>query len=354
MTARARRRGLALVAGVLLAATMACGNDNSDAYAKLTDARADRSVSGEVTVTGSSTVEPVSANAAQAFGGQNERVDVSVDGPGTGDGFQRFCAGDADLTGASRPIEPDEVEACRRAGIDVVELPVGLDGIAVVVPASSSVRCLSFADLYALIGPEATGSDRWRDASGLARELGSDTRFPDENLVLTGPGEESGTYDSFVEQVIDPVAEERVADGAVTAEEAEGPRPDYSSSANDNTVVEGVASDPGGIGWVGYAFAGSDDVRRVAVAAEPAGPCVAPSADTIRDGSYPISRTLYVYVNADRAAERPVVAAFVDFYLAGLDDFIRLSDYVTLADPAATVARWEARTTGPSAEDDEG
>lgn len=338
-----------LLAVVVLAA--ACGNDNSDAYAGLTDATADPAVSGRVTVTGSSTVEPVSTFAAQAFRGQNDQVDISVEGPGTGDGMEKLCDGAADVSGASRPITEDELARCSEEGIEVIELAVGLDGIAVVVPPDDPVPCLSFVDLYALIGPEATGVERWDGATDLARALGSDTDFPDRGLVLTGPGEESGTYDSFVEQVIEPVAEERVATGDITEEEAAGPRSDYASSANDNTIIESVGTEPGGLGWVGYAYAGeSDDVVAVPIAAEPGGECVPAQAETIRDGSYPISRSLYIYVNADRAAEDEAVAAFVDFYLAGLADFVDLAEYVSLADPEASTARWEARTTGTAAD----
>lgn len=209
-----RRGGLiALLAVGLLAAGVGCGNDNADRAGELTDARVDPTVSGPVTVTGSSTVLPVSMVAAEALRGQNPQVEVSVEGPGTGDGLQRFCEGGADVAGASRPIRDEELAACAAAGIEVIELPIGRDGIAVVVAPENRVGCLSFVDLYALLGPESDGVDRWREAGSLARQLHSAARFPDEALVVTGPGEESGTYDSFLEQVIDPVAEERVAAG---------------------------------------------------------------------------------------------------------------------------------------------
>ncbi|MGI8938409.1 MAG: substrate-binding domain-containing protein [Iamia sp.] len=339
-----RATGAVAVALVLLAA---CGNDNSDAYAELTDAQADPAVSGDVAITGSSTVEPISTFAAQAFFGQSGQVSISVEGPGTGDGMENFCGGDADITGASRPIKAEELAACGEAGIEVIELPVGLDGIAVVASPDNPVECLSFADLYALIGPEATGVDQWSGAADLAGTLGSETDFPDENLVLTGPGEESGTYDSFLEQVIEPVAEERAEAGAISEDAAGSARADYASSANDNTIIDAVASDSGGLGWVGFAFAAeSPSVRLVPIAAEPGEPCVPAEADTIRDGSYPISRTLFIYVNEAKAEEDPAVAAFVDFYLAGLDDFVALAEYVDLADPDATREVWDARTTG--------
>lgn len=343
--ARRLRRTVPIVAlSALLAA--GCGNDNSAENRDLTDAVADTSVEGTVTFTGSSTVEPLSTLTAEAFGAQNPDVAISVEGPGTGDGFERFCEGDADVTGASRPIKPEELDACAGADVEVIELAVGLDGVTVVVPLESPVECLSFADLYALVGPEAEGIGWWTEASPLAEELGSSTEMPDLQLFLTGPGEESGTYDSFVEQVLAPIAEARVEEGALSEEDAEGARADYSSSANDNTIIGSVAADPGGLGWVGFAFAQeSSDVRKVSVSAEPDGRCVAPATATIQDGSYPISRTLFIYVSAS-AAERPEVAAVVDFYLAALPDLIDRVDQTALADPAETVAVWDARTPG--------
>ncbi len=333
-------RPLVIAAAVLALLGAACGNDNSDKNAELTRARADTTVSGRITVTGSSTVEPVSSLAGEAFRAQNGKVEVAVEGPGTGDGFERFCEGDADITGASRPIKPEEMERCDDAGVEAVELVIGLDGVAVITAEDNDVACLSFADLYALVGPEAEGVDRWVDAEALAGELGSDTDLPDERLVLTGPGEESGTYDAFIELALGAIAEER-------GEEATT-RLDYASSANDNTIVENVAVDTGGLGWVGLSYATeADDVRIVPIAAEPGGECITPDRETVQDGSYPISRALYIYVSA-RAAERDEVAAFVDFYLAGLPDLLALADYIERDDPDLTVARWEDRTLGPA------
>ncbi|HMJ75472.1 MAG TPA: substrate-binding domain-containing protein [Iamia sp.] len=341
-------RPLAIVVSALVLLGAGCGNDNSDKNALLTDARADTSVTGSVTVTGSSTVEPVSSRAGEAFRGQNAEVDVSVEGPGTGDGFERFCEGGADVTGASRPIKPEELERCSADGIEVIELAIGLDGVAVITSPDNPVECLTFADLYALIGVEAEGVGNWAEAEDLAGELGSTTTLPDERLVLTGPGEESGTYDAFIELVLKTAAEPRVEAGTITEEQAAMARVDYAASANDNTIVEGVAADTGGLGWVGLSYAEqADDVAIIPIALEPEGPCITPNRETVQDGSYPISRDLYIYVSA-AAAERPEVAAFVDFYLAGLPDFLELADYIEQPDPKATVERWDARTTGPA------
>ncbi len=332
----------AVVIVVLLAGLAACGNDNADRSGALTTARADTSVTGRVEVTGSSTVKPISTVAAEAFRGQNRGVDTAVEGPGTGDGFARFCVGDADVTGASRPITDDERASCAANGIRLIELAIGLDGVAVVASPDNPVACLTFADLYALVGPEAQGIGRWRDAAPVAEALGSTTTLPDERLVLTGPGEESGTYDAFLSIVVEPESEARVTDGALAEDRAGHARSDYAASADDNAIIEAVAGDTGGLGWVGLTYAEqADDVRLVPVARDPDGPCVEPTRETVQDGSYPIIRELFVYVS-DVAAARPAVAAFVDFYLAGLADFLDLTDAVPVLDPAATVATWQA------------
>ena len=345
-----RRAMAAFLVTVLAAAGGACGNDNADAFDDITDARAATDVEGRVLITGSSTVEPVSTLVGEAFRAQNDRVAISVEGPGTGDGMARFCDGGAEITGASRPISAPEIEACAASGIDFVELAIGLDGVAVVVAPGNPVECLTKADLYALVGPESLGVDRWRDAEPLARELGSTTELPDENLVITAPGEESGTYDSFIELVIESVSEARVESGDITEDQAATTRTDYSSSANDNTIIEGVAAEPGGLGWVGFAFADqADGVRKMPISEEPGGECIEPTAETIQDGSYPISRSLFIYVNADKAEENEALAAYVDFYLDGLAGFVEGADYVALDDDADVLARWEDRTVGTAA-----
>ena len=323
MNSRARRFGVAAVAAALLLTASACGNDNTD-EATETEAEADTSVEGSISISGSSTVEPISTAAAEAFSGQNSNVDISVEGPGTGDGFEKFCGGETDISDASRPIKEEEAQICADAGIEFIELEVGIDGLSVITAEDNALECLSFADLYALVGPEAEGVDNWTGAAEVASALGSSTEFPDENLVVTAPGEESGTYDSFIEIVIEAAAEPRVESGDITEDEAASVRSDYSSSANDNTIIEGVS-------------------------AEPDGECVAPTSETIQDGSYPISRSLYIYVNAANAEENEALAAFVDFYLEGLTGFVEGADYIALADDAATTTTWEDRTTGTTA-----
>lgn len=292
---------------------------------------------GEIVVSGSSTVEPITSLVAEQFNAENPDVGISVDGPGTGDGFELFCNGETDISDASRPIKDEEIEACEEAGVEYVELLVGIDGLTVLTsPDNDAVECLDIAGIYALVGPESTGFGSWSDASELAAALGSayGDDFPDEDLVITGPGEESGTYDTFVELTIEELAEEQGL-----ADEEIATRPDYTSSPNDNVIVEGIQGSDHSFGWVGYAFFVNNEDGLAAIAVEDeAGECVEPTDETIATGAYPLSRPLFIYVNTARAAENPALAEFVDFYM-GDDGLAAVADagYVQL-----TPEEWSA------------
>jgi phosphate transport system substrate-binding protein len=290
-------------------------------------------VSGSVVVSGSSTVEPISIIVGEKFKAANPDAGVTVDGPGTGDGFQLFCAGETDISDASRPISDEEIAACEGAGIEYTELAIGIDGLTVATnPANADVECLDVPALYALVGPESEGIDNWSGANELAAEVGSAyTSLPDADLVISGPGEESGTYDSFVEFAIADLAEERGQDGFTRA--------DYNSSPNDNVIVQGIEGSDTSLGWLGFAYYEAEKDRMKAIA------CVTPSVETIGDGSYGFSRTLYIYVNNAKAAENPAVKAFVDLYLSE-DGLAAVTDagYVALPDDqwAASQSTWAA------------
>lgn len=267
---------------------------------------------GEVFVSGSSTVEPISIRVGELAGERSGgELAVTVEGPGTGDGFALFCAGESDISDASRPINDEEAAACADSGIEYVELEVAIDGLTVATsPANEAIACLDVPSLYALLGPESEGLGAWSDAAELATEVGSAYAgdFPDAALDISGPGEESGTYDTFVEFAIADLAEERGADEATRA--------DYSSSPNDNLIVEGIEGSESSIGWVGYAYFLAEQDRMKAIEIDGGEGCVAPTADTIADGSYPFSRSLYIYVNTARAEENPAVSSYVDLYLS--------------------------------------
>lgn len=345
------RRTTTVVAVLVLVGLAGCGPKLDSEGSGLDVPTADPDATGTVVVSGSSTVEPISALVAEEFMAQNGDVDISVDGPGTGDGFELFCAGDVDVADASRPIKAEEVQACEEAGVGFIELPVGIDGLSVVTSAANPIDCLNAVDLYALTGPESEGIETWDEAEAFARALGSDTDFPSSHLVVTAPGPESGTFDSFVELVLDPIAEERVEEGALDESAVGTARADYAAQPDDNAILTTAAADPGALAWAGFAFVDqAQDVHPVPIAAEPGGECVAPTVDTIQDGSYPIGRTLFIYVNAAEAERNTGLRAFVDFYLAGLDTFVTTSDYVPLADPDATRDVWADRATGTAVE----
>ena len=311
-------------------------------------------VEGELTISGSSTVEPISAAVGEKLL-DCSGIGATVDGPGTGDGFKLFCAGETDISDASRPIKPEEAEACADAGIEFIELKVAFDGISVLTnPANEAVECVSFADLYALVGPEADGIESWQDAAAVATELGSTTELPDAELTVTAPGAESGTYDSFIEIALEKIGEARAEAGKIAEDDAATTRSDYASQADDTAIIAAMEASDTPLGWVGFAFAeeAGDEVKELAVSSEPGGECIEPSAETIADGTYPLSRSLYIYVNAAAADENPAVAAYVDYYLGdeGIASVAEVG-YVDLpADQLeATRATWEARTVGTSA-----
>jgi phosphate transport system substrate-binding protein len=295
--------------------------------------------SGEVFVTGSSTVEPISVLVSELgdelSGGT---LAVTVEGPGTGDGFAKFCAGDADIADASRRIKDEEAATCAGGGIEFVGLEIAIDGLTVATsPDNNRVECLDVPALYALVGPESEGFDGWSDARELAAELGSTSSLPDADLFITGPGPESGTYDTFVEFAIADLAEERGHEPTA--------RVDYTQSPNDNVIVEGIESTDTSLGWVGYASYAVEQDRMKALAIDAGDGCVAPTPEAITDGRYPFSRSLYLYVSTTAAAENPAIASYVDLYLSpqGVAQ-IALAGYLPL--PAerhsATVAAWQA------------
>jgi phosphate transport system substrate-binding protein len=326
---------LALVAG-------ACGSDDDEDTGSDDAGGEEQDFSGDsINISGSSTVEPITAIVAEEFDATTGAT-TTVDGPGTGDGFELFCTGETDISDASRPIdEEEEVPVCEENGVEFVEIQVAYDGMAVMTNPNNdeAPECLNFADLYAMVGPESNGFGNWSDGQAIATELGSSTELPDIALELTGPGTESGTYDSFIEIALEDIAEERGQEPTT--------RSDYESSGDDNIIIQNIESSDTSLGWVGWAYAKEqgDAVVNIPVAAEADGDCVEVSDETISDGSYPLSRPLFIYVNKANAEENPALAAFVDFYLEGLDDWVAESGYVVQPEDQTQTAidAWEAR-----------
>jgi phosphate transport system substrate-binding protein len=335
-----KRRAVLSVAMVGLLAVGACSNPGQSSR----PSGGTTGIEGEIFVSGSSTVQPITNRVAEVVAEDNEGFSYTVEGPGTGDGFALFCNGETDISDASRAISDEEAEACAANEVEHVELLVAFDGLSVITGEANEISCLSFLDLYALLGPESEGFDSWSDADDLAAtladELGAEfgeshAPYPDAELAVTAPGEESGTFDSFVELVIADIAEARGQDGTT--------RPDYTASANDNTIIDGVTESS--LGWVGLAFAReAEGVKLIEV--DGGDGCVAPSDETVADESYPISRPLFIYPNLGYVDENPALAPFVDFYVS--DEGLGLAGevgYVTLNEEqmAATQAAWQDR-----------
>ena len=334
-----RQRKLVLAASILAIVAAACSSKSDTS----SPGSAGGGLSGTVAVSGSSTVLPISQLVAENFSNANPDAQISVDGPGTGDGFVLFCEGKTDISDASRQIEPEEKKACEKAGIHYVELEIGLDGITVMTnPANGSITCLNKGDLYALFGPQSEGFKSWADANALAQKVGGTGNFPDEPLSIVAPGQESGTYDSFITLAgIDTTA---IAQG-IPEDKAAALRTDYQSSPNDSVIIQGIEGSNSALGFVGFAYADQQGSAVTKIEIDGGDGCVEPSASTISDGTYPLSRSLYIYVNTDKVATNDTLKAFVDYYLSdtGIAS-VTAADYVAIPSDRLDASRsaWSA------------
>jgi phosphate binding protein len=251
-------------------------------------------LSGKIDVDGSSTVGPLVTYAAEIFGEENPDVQITVGISGTGGGFERFCAGETDISNASRPIKEDEeAPICQENGVEYVEFRVATDALTVVVnPENDWATCLTVDQLKTIWEPAAEGKvTNWNQV---------DPSFTDESLSLFGAGTDSGTFDYFTD--------------AINGEEGAS-RADYSATEDDNVTVEGVAAETGGLGYFGFSYYDQNQDKLRAVEIDSGSGCVAPSPEAAQDGSYtPLSRPLFIYVKTEAFA-RPEVAAFAKYIL---------------------------------------
>jgi phosphate transport system substrate-binding protein len=267
-------------------------------------------LSGSISADGSSTVYPITEAIAEEFGREQEgRVRVTVGLSGTGGGFKRFCAGETDLSNASRPIKDSEKQLCTQNQVTYAEVQVAYDGLSVVVnPKNTFAQCLTVAELKKIWEP-GSKVKRWSDVR---------PGFPNQEIKLYGPGTSSGTFDYFTEEVIGKQGASRA---------------DYTASEDDNVLVQGVEGDASSLGYFGYAYYKENATRLRLVPVDGGNGCVLPSEATIKDGSYkPLSRPLFVYVN-NKALARPEVKAFIQFYLTHAAELIPQVGYVSLEAP---------------------
>ena len=311
-------------------------------------AAAAQDVEGTLDVHGSSTVEPISSLVSEKFNELNPGFGFVFGGEGTGDGFaQFFCPNVSDVSDASRPIKDSEAEACAENGVTWTELKIGYDGMAVLTDPNNPLECVNFNDLYAIFGPESNDISTYEDATAFAAELGSETDLGSGRINITAPGTESGTYDSFGEIVLEGIAEER---GVESESITRDPVPPYwIGAANDNVIIEGIGSAPStAYGFVGLAFAeeAGDSVKTLAV--DGGDGCVLPNAETVSDGTYPISRPLFIYPALARLESNPTLVPRVDFYLGDGYSSVVEAGYVSLPDAelALTQEQWDAAKAG--------
>ena len=287
---------------------------------------------GEIEIDGSSTVSPITEAAAEEFGAAGaEGVDISVGVSGTGGGFERFCNGETDIQDASRGIEEDEIALCAENGVDYYELELGSDGITVVVnEENTDLTCISTAQLAQV----------WAEDGEVSTFADLNPEFADEEIALYGPGPDSGTFDFFNEEILGE-------DVAATT--------DYTPSEDDNVLVEGVGGDQNALGYFGYSFYAENEETLNAVAlatTEDLSDCVEPSPETIRDGSYPLSRPLFIYVKAESLQDE-AIQEFVRYYAANAETLVQSVNYVPLPteDYAALTARVEGAISGDTEPD---
>jgi phosphate transport system substrate-binding protein len=307
---------LALAALTLGAA--GCGreeDDTADAPAT-TEAAGDETTTeaaleGDVIADGSSTVGPLTTAAAEGYREVQPGVNVEVGISGTGGGFERFCAGETDISDASRPIKDDEeAPICADAGITYVDYTVAIDALTIIVnPENDWATCLTTEQLMKIWEPGAEGKvDNWNQV---------DPSFPDEPLTLAGPGTDSGTFDYFTD--------------VINGEEGAS-RADYNASEDDNVIVQAVAGDPGALGYFGYTYYEQNQDTLKAVEIDGGSGCVAPSPESAQDGSYtPLSRPLFVYVKTESLA-RPEVAAFAQYLLDSNAEISEAALFIPLND----------------------
>jgi phosphate transport system substrate-binding protein len=305
------------VSGALAFGVVACGDDDEGGNgAAASDGGGE--LTGKIAIDGSSTVAPFAEAAAELFQEENSGVQITVGTSGTGGGFEKFCAGETDISDASRSIKDDEeVPLCKDAGVSYTEVQIANDGIAIATNKELSVDCLTTDQLKQV----------WNKGSNVGSLAEVKRGMPDTELSLYGPGTDSGTFDFFTDEIN---GEEGVS------------REDYEASEDDNQLVTGVSGDQGGFGYFGFSYyeSAADKLNLVGVDSGD-GNCVKPSVETIQDGSYkPLSRPLFMYPSA-KAMQRPEVKAFMEFVVAQAPQIAEAAKIVPLTGEQTSLAKDE-------------
>jgi phosphate transport system substrate-binding protein len=304
------RKLLAFAAcGALALGVAACGDDDDDG-----GGGGGGDLSGTIRIDGSSTVGPFAQAAAEEFQGQNPGVKITVGTSGTGGGFEKFCAGETDISDASRPIdEEEEVPICEKDNVTYKEVQVANDGISVTTNKNLTVDCMTVEQLKEL----------WEQGSKVNSLSQIDPQFPDTQLELFGPGTDSGTFEFFTEEI--------------NGEEG-NTRKDYQPSEDDNVLVQGVEGSDGGLGYFGFSYYEQNQENLNLISVNDGSGCVAPSKESISSGEYkPLSRPLFMYPS-DKALQKPAVKAFMDYVVQNYDSIAAASQIVPMSQQQAQKA----------------
>jgi phosphate transport system substrate-binding protein len=295
--------------GLLAIGLAACGDDGGGGSSDL---------SGTIRLDGSSTVFPFAQAAAELFNEDNPNVKISVGEAGTSGGFEKFCVGETDISDASRPIEPEEVDACKKGGVSYSEIQVANDGISVTTNPALEISCLTTDQLKELWNTSTVSN-----YSQLGKDADTGQPLPDSDVSLYGPGTDSGTFDYFTD----------VING-----EEDRSRDDYQPSEDDNVLVEGVAGDQDGLGYFGFSYYEQNQDKLNLVSVDAGKGCVAPSIETIQSGEYaPLSRPLFMYPSAE-AIQKPEVKAYMQYVVDNYDTIAEQAQIVPMDSSQASEA----------------
>jgi len=302
--------------GSLAIGVAACGDDEKSSGG---GGGGGGNLSGTIKIDGSSTVGPFAQAAAEQFKGENPKVNISVGTSGTGGGFEKFCAGETDISDASRPIKPDEeAPVCKKKNVTYQEVQVANDGIAVVTNKGLKVGCLTTDQLKEI----------WNKGSKVKDLNEVDAKLPSAKLSLFGPGTDSGTFDFFTEKIN---GEEGVS------------RSDYQPSEDDNVIVQGVSGDQGGLGYFGFSYFEQNQDKLNLVGVDAGSGCVKPSKADIQTGKYkPLSRPLFMYPS-EKALARPEVKAFMEYVVKNYDSISQAAQIVPMTSSQAAEGNKELK-----------
>lgn len=268
------------------------------------------STAKSIKIDGSSTVYPITNAAVESFKQANPGADIDLAFSGTSGGFRKFCAGETQISNASRPISTEEIETCRQAGVRFVELPIAFDALTVVIhPQNDWATNLTVAELKQIWQPAAQGQIKnWQQVR---------PTFPDRPLTLYGAGGDSGTYDYFAEAIVGE----------------NNTRGDYTASEDDNVLVQGVSNDPNALGFFGFSYyeENQDKLKAIAIDDSQGKGAVTPSREAVEKAQYqPLSRPLFLYVNLKASQENEALRSFVEYYLKNAEQFVTQVDYIPL------------------------